>query len=140
MLSSGPVELLGYFCRSHCLYFEIINHKNLLFFRSYHKTILKGGVNFWGYMGISLGSSLDITQVIDLQTQYLAQISQDAKWQVDGGDVCRVDAAGLQLLLALFSTLEPSERKSRWLNISPVLLEAATCAGMAEVLGLTPAE
>ncbi|UXI03834.1 lipid asymmetry maintenance protein MlaB [Photobacterium sp. TY1-4] len=87
-------------------------------------------------MSFSLGTNLDITQVIELQQQYLAFIRQEPQWQVDGGEVCRVDTAGLQLLLSLFATVDPAERRVRWLSYSSALLDAAVCAGLDEALGM----
>ncbi|WP_335596744.1 STAS domain-containing protein [Grimontia hollisae] len=88
-------------------------------------------------MGFSLGEQLDITQVMDLKGRLQAELKQSNRLLIDGSDVSRVDAPGLQLLLAAKKQCLSQSIDWTWEGASSELVGAAKTLGMVELLGLT---
>nr|HEX4315826.1 STAS domain-containing protein [Kofleriaceae bacterium] len=55
---------------------------------------------------------------------------------LDGGAVRRIDAAGLQLIVAAVAAAHVRGAAASWHAVSPVLVEAAAVTGLAAALGL----
>ncbi|OOF26131.1 hypothetical protein BZJ19_06240 [Salinivibrio proteolyticus] len=83
-------------------------------------------------MDITLGESLDITQIQSIKEEIANKIGDEKQCILDAGSVNRIDGAGLQLLLCLVRTQE----QLQWQNVSESLYGAAQTAGMVELLKL----
>ncbi len=86
-------------------------------------------------MRLELPAQLIINHVATLQAQWLEQLAQpDARqqlWEL-GGEVERVDATGLALLLALLRSLRESDCGWAWpQGVPPTLDQAAGDLGVA---------
>ncbi len=86
---------------------------------------------------INLGPALDIAHAAKIQSALKALLQQDAAVEIDAQEVERIDAAGLQLLLAFVRHCTTQAREWRWLKPSTALLEAATGLGLAHSLQLS---
>ena len=95
---------------------------------------------------LTLPSELTIYSLGQLKTQWLAAIpkasrakrsgpGQSAAWPVDSSAVNEVDAAGIQLLLALSATLRAKRRTLHLVNPSRPLVAACQSLGLAALLG-----
>lgn len=89
---------------------------------------------------IALGSTLEVSMAADLY-QRLSQAleEEDTLIVLDGSDVERVDAAGLQLLLAFVREAEARQAKWHWEAVPAVLSSAAHRLGLAQALQLETA-
>jgi len=89
----------------------------------------------------SLPADLTIYAVRDAAEQSLGWLSQldakggDAPLQIAADGVEEVDAAGVQLLIALSRSLAARGRRLQLLQPSPVLQRAVGCLGAAALLG-----
>lgn len=88
----------------------------------------------------TLPAELSIYSVGEIKGQCLAWISetpaepQAEHWALDAGAVDEVDAAGLQLLLALSHTLMQQDQRLVLLRPSRVLVDACAALGLADWL------
>lgn len=84
----------------------------------------------------SLPSELSIYTVADLRTQWLAWLGDatDEPCRLDGAAVDEVDAAGLQLLLALSNALARQQRSLQVLDASRPLADACAALGVSHLL------
>ncbi|EOD80503.1 hypothetical protein D515_00457 [Grimontia indica] len=87
-------------------------------------------------MGFSLGEQLDITQVMDLKDRLQAELEKSDSLLIDGSEVSRVDAPGLQLLLTARNLCHNQSISWKWEGASGELVGAAKTLGLVEPLGL----
>ena len=90
----------------------------------------------------TLPSELTIYTVGECHSLCLAWLDSDGEdlLQVEASEVGEVDAAGVQLLLALSNGLRRRERGLRLLNPSPALTAACESLGLAALLRPTHPE
>ncbi|MDT0618270.1 STAS domain-containing protein [Salinisphaera sp. P385] len=86
---------------------------------------------------LSLGSDLSVRTAGGLRDQLLHSLSMMGPVTLDGAEVARVDAGGLQLLVAFCRDRAAAGGTVAWLAPSAALIEAARLAGLAETLGLS---
>ncbi|MDD1791943.1 STAS domain-containing protein [Enterovibrio makurazakiensis] len=87
-------------------------------------------------MGFSLGEQLDITQVMGLKDRLQVELEQSDSLLIDGSEVSRVDAPGLQLLLTAKFLCQNQSITWKWEGASTELVGAAKTLGLVESLGL----
>ncbi len=101
-------------------------------------------------VSLTLPPELTIYSLGQLKAQWLAAIpkasrakragsSRSAAWPVESSAVNEVDAAGIQLLLALSTTLKAKRRTLHLVNPSRPLIAACQSLGLAALLG-TPGD
>lgn len=83
---------------------------------------------------VDCGSILDITVVMQWREQALAALKAGGSLSLNAENLQRVDAAGLQALLALVIAAEQNSIQLHWENPSPVLQKAADLLGLREEL------
>lgn len=88
-------------------------------------------------MGLSLNEQLNITQVMDLKERLRIELENEGSLSIDGRQVLRVDATGLQLLLSAKKTCQKQSIVWKWEGASDELLGAAQTLGLLEPLGLS---
>lgn len=88
-------------------------------------------------MGFSLNEHLNITQVMDLKEGLRVELENAGTLSIDGSQVLRVDATGLQILLSAKNTCKKQSIVWKWEGASDALLEAAQTLGLLEPLGLS---
>jgi len=86
---------------------------------------------------VPLGADVRIGRARDLYTALIQGAAPDAVVIVDGSEVAKVDAAGLQCVLAAAVRLRTAGAKWRWHNPSPALRSAAQLLGLDGALELT---
>lgn len=84
---------------------------------------------------VELPARLDIATAAEVKRQLDAALAGPQPLTLDAHAVEHIDAAGLQLLLALLRA-DPPGTGAAWRNPSPVLREAATLLGLSEALRL----
>jgi anti-anti-sigma regulatory factor len=82
---------------------------------------------------VALGADLRIAQAGDTFARILAA-RESGEVLLDGAEVAKVDAAGLQALAAALVTLRTAGVSWRWQTASGTLSSAATLAGLGETL------
>ncbi|MDD1782313.1 STAS domain-containing protein [Enterovibrio sp. ZSDZ35] len=87
-------------------------------------------------MGFSLGEQLDITQVMDIKDRLQVELEQSDSLLIDGSEVSRVDAPGLQLLLTAKTVCQNQSINWKWQGASNELVTAAKTLGLVGPLGL----
>ncbi|PKF50064.1 STAS domain-containing protein [Enterovibrio nigricans] len=87
-------------------------------------------------MGFSLGEQLDITQVMEIKDRLQVELEQSDSLLIDGSEVSRVDAPGLQLLLTAKNVCQIQSVSWKWQGASSELVAAAKTLGLVEPLGL----
>lgn len=85
---------------------------------------------------LTLGASLTLREVIDLQRELIVAEAGSDELRLDGSGVQRVDTAGLQLLVALARRRKVAGQPLSWTGVSPALLQGSTRLGLAALLGL----
>lgn len=83
---------------------------------------------------------LDIAAASALHQQLLSALQAREPLDIDGQAARRVHAAVLQLFLRLIIEARSLNLPVRWLKPSPALVESARLLGLADALGLNPAE
>lgn len=86
---------------------------------------------------VPLGSDLRIGRARDLYTALVEGAAPGAVVIIDGTEVAKVDAAGLQCVVAAAVRLRTAGATWRWHNPSPALKSAAQLLGLDGVLELT---
>jgi len=81
-----------------------------------------------------------IAQVRSTLLQALEPVAARGVLQVAAATVAEVDAAGVQLLLALHNSLAKRGAALQFASVSPVLRKAATMLGMHTLTDAMPAE
>jgi anti-anti-sigma regulatory factor len=84
---------------------------------------------------LTLPATCTLREAGELQQQLLKARPGVQGITLDGGDVRRIDTAGLQLLAALALREAEAGRPLQWQNISDDLRAAGTRAGLATALG-----
>jgi len=84
---------------------------------------------------ISLGGDVRIARAAEVM-KLLADARAAEAIEIDGAEVERVDAAGLQALVAGLSRLRAAKVSCRWSAVSPALAASAELAGLDEALQL----
>ncbi|WJW76421.1 STAS domain-containing protein [Thiohalobacter sp. IOR34] len=79
---------------------------------------------------------IDIAMVNDLKGRLAEYVSGPAPLLLDGSEVQRVDAAGLQLLCAFIQTAIGSGTQLGWADVSEPLREAARLTGLETGLAM----
>ncbi|NLS11928.1 STAS domain-containing protein [Vibrio sp. SM6] len=85
-------------------------------------------------MNYHLGAKLDISSVSDLRRQWIDALIHQNTIVFDGGDVVKVDAAGIQLLAAFARSLREADKEISWREQSVTLQEGLTQLGFHELL------
>lgn len=85
---------------------------------------------------VGLQSVFDIAQVTDAKTSFLEALERGEDIAIDGGDVERIDAAGLQLLMAVFQEAAARSIQVSWLNKSSEIAASAKLINVATHIGL----
>jgi anti-anti-sigma regulatory factor len=72
----------------------------------------------------------------ELRDALAARLLESDPLILRAGSVQRVSTAGLQILLGAIRAAEQRGISARWESVSPALVEAAACLGLAEALQL----
>lgn len=86
---------------------------------------------------ITLGSTLDVRYATDFKKRMSNCLRRKPPFELDGGQVDRVDTAGLQVLLAFFQEAQNRGIEITWSESSDSLKAAARWAGLQDKLGMT---
>lgn len=89
-----------------------------------------------GSASLDLGSTLDITMVADVHARLRQALDAGTGLTLNGGELDRVDAAGLQLLAAFAEHARSLDIPVSWSSVSPCLEENAFVSGLGDCLGL----
>ncbi len=87
---------------------------------------------------LTLGPQLDIAHAGALKASLQQLLAQDGTLTLDGGEVVRCDAAGLQLLLAFSRHCRQQGRELQWRGASELLVQDAAGLGLASELAFNP--
>lgn len=85
---------------------------------------------------LRLPAELGIEQVRALHAQLQARVKDTSAVMLDGSEVGRVHAAGMQLLCAFFRDRRLAGRETAWQQASDTLRSGAALAGMTELIQL----
>ena len=89
-------------------------------------------------LAMRLSGDLTIYHARDLQTALLDAFRQGTAIAADLAEVQEIDAAGLQLLVALARNCRGVGLSLQLNNLSPAVTEALRWSGLASELGVTP--
>src|SRR5690606_37162763 len=89
-----------------------------------------------GAARLELPAECTVRDAPALQAMLIATVSPTDSVLVDGSAVTRIDAAALQLLVALARREAAAGRRIDWQNPSSDLIESSAQLGLAAVLGL----
>lgn len=87
-------------------------------------------------MHIDLGQLLDISNVEALQDQCMTVIATSMSGEVDASKIERIDAVGLQLLVAWVMEMQKNQLTVTWISPSSVFQEASRILGLQHALQL----
>lgn len=85
---------------------------------------------------VQLPAECILRDAAGLQAQLCAAISPTDSVIVEAGAVTRIDAAGLQLLVAFAQREAAAGRRIQWQDPAPALIESSARVGLSAVLGL----
>lgn len=85
---------------------------------------------------VDLGEQLNIANVHDRHLAWRDIVASEADLSVNGGELEKVDSAGLQLLLVLKRATEQASRKFRWASVSDELMQVAALVDLSRELEL----
>lgn len=85
---------------------------------------------------LQLPADMRIPAAAELKAALTAFSDTEAALSIDGGDVTRVDASGLQVLAAFLRDRTNAGRAVSWTATSEVLREGARYTGLGPTLGL----
>lgn len=85
---------------------------------------------------VRLPEELGIEQVRALHAQLQARVKDTNTVMLDGSEVGRVHAAGMQLLCAFFRDRRLAGRETAWRQASETLRNGAALAGMTQLIQL----
>lgn len=88
---------------------------------------------------VDLGTTLDITMVAEMHKCLREHLETAGDVSLDAGEIERLDAAGLQLLVAFAEHARSAGLRVRWLGVSPSLEESAAISGLGNLLELPTA-
>ncbi|MCF6282936.1 MAG: STAS domain-containing protein [Candidatus Polarisedimenticolaceae bacterium] len=89
---------------------------------------------------INLGSSLGIQEVAQVLAEIKTAFDLGSPVELNGGDVERVDGAGLQLLCMLIKTGGEQEVSVSWQSASETLIDGAKQLGLQDLLQMKESE
>jgi anti-anti-sigma regulatory factor len=84
-------------------------------------------------MKYELKPRLEISTALDCQAHYKSWLHHGEDLIVDGSSVERVDAAGIQLLAAMFVTAKESKNAIQLVNASDELVQGITVLGLKAI-------
>jgi anti-anti-sigma regulatory factor len=85
---------------------------------------------------LTLESSCTLRDTEDFHFSLLAADANEKHFMINGGNVERVDTAGLQLLVAFARQLSAAGRTLEWTDLSKELAKCAQRLGLNEVLSI----
>jgi|GEM_PF-5823976 len=85
---------------------------------------------------VSLGNDLRISRAAEIFDKLMAAADSSRTIIIDGGDVGKIDAAGLQAVTAAIMRFRIAGLQWRWHNEPLSLRSAAKMLGLTDVLGL----
>ena len=85
---------------------------------------------------IDCGEILDIAKAGDFHQQLQSALGKGGEITLDGANIDRIDAAGLQLCLAFFRAASARKVKANWQAPSSALIRSAGLLGLSRELGL----
>ena len=88
-------------------------------------------------LDIDCGGVLDIAGIAQWWGQAQTALQTASALRVKANELQRIDAAGLQAILALFLAANKREIPIQWESSSPALQQAATLTGLTELLQLS---
>lgn len=88
-------------------------------------------------MDIDCGGVLDISMVAQWWQQAQSALETSGPITLKANELQRVDAAGVQAILAFLLAAQKRDIPVQWDNPSPALYQAATLTGLNEQLRLT---
>lgn len=83
---------------------------------------------------VNCGEALTISNVADLHAKLTSALESSSTIELDVHEVEKVDTAGLQLLVALYSELDKSDGDLTWKAPSEAFKEAVAVTGMTPYL------
>lgn len=83
---------------------------------------------------VVLGTSCTIQEAAAIRAHLLAQAAQPGPYDIDGGSVEQVDAAGVQLIVAFALDCLEKGVAYKWLGRSPTLEKAIELLGVSPLL------
>lgn len=92
-----------------------------------------------GKIHIRFGETLDISVVETLHSEFCAAIDNCTPVSLDAAKVVHIDAAALQVLAAMFTSVETQRQNIEWQSHSDALLRAAALLGLTEHFRLNSA-
>lgn len=87
---------------------------------------------------LKLNAALDIANAGDFKAELNKLLGQEGELSLDGSEVVRSDAAGLQLLVAFARHCEAKERTWHWTGRSEALNDDIAGLGLASILDTNP--
>ncbi|MEW5756509.1 MAG: STAS domain-containing protein [Pseudomonadota bacterium] len=84
---------------------------------------------------VSLGEVIDISRALDLKAMLKAVLELKEPIALDGSKINRIDACGLQLLLAFVIKAKTLSIAVQWRGCSEALKRSAELAGLANEIG-----
>ena len=88
---------------------------------------------------LSCPGELNIAEAAEFRKRLLA-LPSDASIVIDAADVSRIDAAGVQLLIALVRKLDAEKRTWSWSGRAECIDQAAQTLAVADSLGIAEAK
>ncbi|WP_047042462.1 STAS domain-containing protein [Vibrio mexicanus] len=86
-------------------------------------------------MSCLLNENLDISTVLEATNQYKNWVSEASETLlVDGSQVSKIDAAGIQALASLFNSAQNSNVNIELANATPTLEEAIRVLGLQRLI------
>ncbi|WP_198264856.1 STAS domain-containing protein [sulfur-oxidizing endosymbiont of Gigantopelta aegis] len=85
---------------------------------------------------ITFDDTLDITMAANYFEKLTDMLNQHKSIMLNGGDVDRIDGAGLQLLVAFFKAAESLHVTVKWQACSDILKNSAKISGLSGSLAL----
>lgn len=83
---------------------------------------------------IELPEELSINTVDQWHPVFCQAIDQHRHFNFQSNDLCRIDSAGLQLLLAFITQVINSGKTYHWLSVAPTLQHQAQTLGLDHVI------
>jgi anti-anti-sigma factor len=83
---------------------------------------------------VTLPEELTVYHVQQIASGLIASIAAGEALQIDLSEVCRIDTAGLQLLIVLYREARRAGTQLEFLNPTSVVSETAGFCGLDEVL------
>ncbi len=85
---------------------------------------------------VALGEVIDISRAADLKAMLKAVLELKEPVVLDGSRISRIDACGIQLLLAFVIKAETQSIAVQWQGCSEALKRSVALAGLANELGV----